>query len=319
MLRVFLKKTFSFLFQQKRSLFLILFLTAFFFIFRFPLNQWVEKSLKDLQKKSPITQDLAFDDLKIKWFPPELLFKDISFVYKDKISRLDSAVISISLKHWIAFKKAFNFKLRQGQSHLFVNFQQKLVLPDEEYPIEATQQLYLIKGSSSLINLKDLAFLYPNMSGKLNTRFSYKGSVQDIKKMTGELSLSGKNVSLSELQLNTVLGPLNLPPIKWTKLELNLRLKEGELVFKKTELGSSKDKLRVKMRGSGAFNYFRGRFRLSSYNIELQVDMNEKMEFGFLDLMFASHKEKKSNFHRYSVRLIGKGSQVPKIEKLEKF
>ena len=287
-------------------------------MFRFPLNEWLRKSLRDLQKKSPIAKEIIFDDLKIKWFPPGVFFKNISFVYKNKRVELDSAFISISLKHWIAFKKAFNLKFKQGESSFFVNFQRQFIL-DEKSLEDKKQEIYSIKGFSSHINLEDLTFLYPNMLGVLKTQFFYKGSVQYPENIKGEINLNGKNIVLSELQLNTLLGPLSLPSIEWTQLELKIQMKEGELIFEKVNLGEAGDQLKVKMRGSGAFGYSRGSFRLNSYNIELEIDIDKTMEFGFLDLMFANYKESKSNFYRYSIRLTGQGSQVPKIEKLEKF
>lgn len=319
-----LKKIFSLLFKNKAYLFLILSLTAFFFILRFPLNEWLEKSIKDLQKESPLTREISFNDLKAKWLPPGLLFQDVSFVYKGKTSRLDSALVSISLKDWIAFKKGFNVQLRHGRSKLFFNFKTKPVPAEEELAAEPGREIYLLRGSSSLIDLKDLSFLYPNMSGDLKIQFFYQGSFQDVVGqdvvgMTGELNLTGENISFSELKLNTLLGPLNLPSIKWTNSETELEVKEGELIFKTVELGGEKDDLKVKMGGSGAFSSVRRAVRLSSYNIELQIDIDKKIPFGFLDLMFASYKEDKGDFYRYSVRMIGQGSQVPKMEKLESF
>jgi len=314
-----LKKIFSLLFKNKVYLFLILSFTAFFFILRFPLNEWLEKNIKDLQKESPLTREISFNDLKAKWLPPGLLFQDVSFVYKGKTSRLDSALVSISLKDWIAFKKGFNVQLRYGRSKLFFNFKTKPAPAEEELVDELERKIYFLRGSSSLIDLKDLSFLYPNMSGDLKIQFFYQGSFQDVAGMTGELNLTGENISFSELKLNTLLGPLNLPSIKWTKLEIELEIKEGELIFKTVELGGEKDDLKVKMRGSGAFRSVRRAVRLSSYNIELQIDIDKKIPFGFLDLMFASYKEDKGDFYRYSVRMIGQGSQVPKMEKLESF
>lgn len=314
-----LKKIFSLLFKNKAYLFLILSLTAFFFILRFPLNEWLEKSIKDLQKESPLTREIGFNDLKVKWLPPGLLFQDVSFIYKGKRGRLDSALASVSLKDWIAFKKGFNVQLRHGRSKLFFNFKTKPAPAEEELVAGSERKIYLLRGSSSLIGLKDLSFLYPNMSGDLKIQFFYQGSFQDVAGMTGELNLTGENVSFSELKLNTLLGHLNLPSIKWTKLETELEIKEGELIFKTVELGGEKDDLKVKMRGSGAFRSVRRAVRLSSYNIELKIDIDKKIPFGFLDLMFASYKEDKGDFYRYSVRMIGQGSQVPKMEKLESF
>ena len=74
------------------------------------------------------------------------------------------------------------------------------------------------------------------------------------------------------------------------------------------------------MKGSGSLNFsYRGLPYLSSYNLELQIDLDKEFPLRILDLMFSAYKEDKGKFYRYSVRLIGRGSQMPNMEKLENF
>ena len=291
-------------------------LVFIFFVIRFPWSEYLEKSLRGFQKQSSVAREIVFDDLKIKILPPGILFKNLSFVYKNKRNYLDSLFVSIAWKDWLAFKRTLKFKLNHGRSRAFLTFRKKKILSDEGFPDGGSREMYFIRAFSNHINLKDLESLYPNMSGQLRYQFFYKGFVQEAESILAELNLNGGDVQLSTIQLNTFLGPLNLPPINWTKVNVEAQVKEGELIFEKVELGSSEDNLKIKMRGSGAVSYLR-RFFLSSYNIELEIDMDKDIEFSFLDLMFSGYKEDKGNFYRYSVRLIGQGSQVPKIEKLE--
>ena len=177
--------------------------------------------------------------------------------------------------------------------------------------------MLFVKGHSKSMALEDLSFLSSSLKGNLKTKFFYQGFLRDTQSMKGHMTLTGEDISLSELKLNTLLGPLSLPSLNWETVDLKLELKEGEVLFEKVELGSSKDALKIKMRGSMALS--KRFFRLQSYNIELQIDLDKNTEFAFLDLMFAGHKEVQPQFYRYSIRLVGQGSQIPKIEKLESF
>ncbi|MCZ0931800.1 MAG: hypothetical protein OXJ52_01435, partial [Oligoflexia bacterium] len=116
------------------------------------------------------------------------------------------------------------------------------------------------------------------------------------------------------------LGPLNLPPIDWSSVKAEVEIKESEVIFKNLRLGESRDDFKIQMKGSGALSFsYRGQPRLSSYNLELQIDLNKDFPLRILDLMFSTYKEDKGDFYRYSVQLIGQGSQVPNMEKLENF
>ncbi|MBC6415864.1 MAG: hypothetical protein GDA46_05680 [Bdellovibrionales bacterium] len=310
-MKTLLKKIFFVLKKYKKNLVLILCLTIVFFIFRFPLSEFLEKNIKSFQKQNFLSFD--FDDLKFNLFPPRLFLKNISFVYQEKRNQLDSLFISLSWKDLLAFKRTVKVNLVHEDSRLSLLFRRKKIVEDEN-----KEKIFFINSSSNSIDLKDLDFLYPNMSGKVKGDFSWKGSLQDTESIVSELYLTGQTIKILKLQLDTFLGPLNLPPINWTKIELNFQIKEGELIFKKVELGTSEDALNIKMKGSSSFSYYR-RLKIDSYNIALQIDLDKNLNFNFLNIMFSAYKEDKGSFDRYKVRLIGQGSQVPKMEKIESF
>ena len=317
-----LKAFFSFLNKNKKTVFLIFSLICVIFAVRFPWNDLLEKKFRDFQKKSSQAYQLEFDNLQIKFFPPGLEFKNLSFFYKNQTVSLNSLIVSLDLAKWLAFKKGWKFKLFKEDSHLLVSFykteKKKKQEPENSSPIE----VYFVKGSSPFLNLKVLNDLLPNtqFSGHIRTRFSYSGSRQQVEKIKAFLKANGENINLSKLELKTPLGPLNLPPIEWSSVKADIEVKESEVVFNGLRLGEAKDDFNVQMKGSGALAFsYRGQPRLNSYNLELQIDLDKDFSLRILDLMFSPYKEDKGGFYRYSVRLIGQGSQVPKIEKLESF
>lgn len=315
-----LKKVFTFFFKIKKYLFLISFFSFIIFFIRFPWSDMLEKQVRKFQQKSPSARQIQFDDLEAKFFPPGVTFKGFSFFYGQKKVDLDSFKISLDVKRWLAFKKAFKILLKKEDSVLAFNFRTEKVKSQlEEAP--SAQKLYFVKGFSRNFHLDTLnQFLSGiHLTGLIESEFFFKGSAEDIENIQAGLDLKGKNLVLSKSQLNTLLGPLSLPQTKWRQAEIDLKVREGELLFEKIAIGQPGDQLLIQLKGSSAFEFVGSRFKISSYNLELQIDLDKDLPFPFLDLIFGAYKEDKRGFDRYSLRLIGQGSDMPKMEKLEKF
>ncbi|MCZ0932044.1 MAG: hypothetical protein OXJ52_02710, partial [Oligoflexia bacterium] len=181
-----LKSFFSVVNKNKKTLLFIFALICLIFSARFPWNDFLEKTFRDFQNKSPRAAQMEFDKLKMKIFPPGVEFKNLSFFYKGKPVFLNSLVVSLDLAKWLAFKKGWKFKLFKEDSHLFFTFhkskKKKKGEPEDSPPIE----VYFIRGSAPFLNLKALNDLAPNtqFSGHIKTQFFYSGSpkqVEDIK------------------------------------------------------------------------------------------------------------------------------------------
>lgn len=319
MLRWF-KKIFQFIKKQKKLLTWIVILTVLFFSLRFPWNHLLEKTARDFQKKSPSSLQTDFDKLRLKFFPPGVEFKNLSVNYKRKNSLLDSLRISMVLSKWLAFKKAWRIKAVKENSSLSVEFWKKEKILKED-PEKRPIVTYFVKGHSPLLDLQVLNSLFSNMkmSGVVETHFDYEGSPEMMQEAKAFLSLKGKNIRLSSTEIQTPLGSLSFPSIQWKEGDIISHFKEGELVFKTFRLGSPSDNLIVQMKGSGSVGFSYEKFRLNSYNIQLQIDVNKNKEMSWLDLMLAGYKEDKGNFYRYRLRLTGKGYQIPDMEKLSEF
>ena len=93
--------------MEGKKLFLLIFLlTALTLILRFPWREFLEKMVRDFQKKSPqLLAQMDFDTLNLKLFPLGLEFKKISLEWRKKQFPLDSLQISLPLKERIALKR----------------------------------------------------------------------------------------------------------------------------------------------------------------------------------------------------------------------
>ena len=302
--------------KQRKWLFVFLLLTAGIFFFRFPWSHLLEKTVRDFQKKHPSLLKADFDNLEL--FPVGIRLENLRLNYKRQFLALNSVDISMALSQWLAFKKAWKIKVIHEDSHLVILFwKKKKTLKDNPVPLF----VYFIKGRSSSFNLKILSTLFPEvkMGGQAQAYFNYEGSKDRIEEAVADFSLKGQNIHLSQTELKTPMGPLSLPPLQWAGADIISHLKEGELVFKSFRLGEPSDKLIVRMKGSGALAFSYGRWRLNAYDIQLQMDVDKNFKMSLLDLMFAGYKEDKGDFNRYLLRLTGKASQVPQMEKLTEF
>ena len=314
------KKIFFFIWSQKRNLFFLFLFVVLFFFLRFPWNDLLTKKAQDFQKKSSSSMKIDFEKLDFRFIPPGVEFKELVFGYKRKNLLLDSLRVGLGLKELLAFNKAWSVKAKKDHSVLSVVFWKKDKI-FKEISEDRPLSIYFIKGESPSLNLKDLSELFPSikLSGFLNLFFNYNGSLERMEKAKGYVRIEGKEISLSQTFIQTPLGPLNFPSIQWKEGELLARLKEGELLFEKINLGVFSDDFTVKMKGSLSLLFSSGQLRFPSYNIQLQIDMDKNFQMSLLDLMFSGQKEDKGSFFRYKVRLIGQGKQVPKIEKLSEF
>lgn len=314
-----IKTVIGFLWRQKKLLIFISFLTVLFFSFRFPWNALLEKTVKNLQKKSPSGFQTDFDELDFKFFPPGVKFSDLSLRYKRKTLLLDQVNISLLVRKWLAFKRAWRIQMVKGHSSFYVDFWKKKKLSKDNPDVPVT--IYFLKAFSPSLDLEAVRELLPNVktSGKIKIQFDYEGFPAKIKESKASLILEGEKVQLSQTELKTHLGSLNLPPIIWKEGEISAFLKEGELAFKTFRLGSPSDKFVIQFKGSAALKYAYGSVRVESYDLKAQIDVDKKVPMKLLDLMFAGYKEDKGSFFRYRMRLTGTGKKVPDMEKISEF
>ena len=316
LLKIFL----GFVWRQKKLLFFILFLTALIFSLRFPWNNLLEKTVRNVQKKSPSSLQTDFENIEMKFFPPGVEFKNLSVNYKRKAFTFDRFRFSVVLSKWIALKQAWSLRAFKDGSLLSVVFwKEKKTLEEEDTEIPAI--VYFVNGHSPYLDLAILESFFPKIkiSGGVRTHFDFEGHPDRVEKIKANFSLKGNSIRLSKTELDTPLGPLNLPPVFWSEGEMDLVLKEGELLFKTFRLGSPKDNFIIQMKGSGAVSFSFGKVRLNSYNVQLQIDVNKNFKMHILDLMFAGYKEDKGSFYRYLLQMTGRGNQMPNMEKLDKF
>ena len=280
----------------------------------------MERLVGEMERRSPPPLRTSFDTVQPVFLPPGIKFEGLSLFYKHRGLKLDSLELKPALGQWLAFKKAWRLKILHEGSLVRLEFRTEQKIPPPDGSTRALP-FWFVKGLSPVFQLGLLGQIFPSVevAGLINSRWNFEGSPADIQTAEGILRLKGRDIKLSQTQIPTPFGPLNLPSVQWKRGELEIKLKEGELVFRNLILGAPSDDFLLQMKGSAALVSSYGRLRLDSYDAQLQMDIVKDFKISLLDLMFAGFKQDKGAFYRYGVRLTGRGDQVPDMEKFPGF
>ena len=304
------------LWKFRKSFFLFVTFTFLLFVLRFPLTETLENVFRESQKQ--MSMDIEFDKMKLKFLPPGVAFHEISFNH-DKLKEsfiLDRFLFSMALGKWLALKKAWTVKgFKDSSSFLFTFWKQKRKVEDLEH-----DYLY-IEGGSSFLDFSFLEDLSPSvkMKGKASFDFKYEGDIENLPEAKGILNFKASQIHWLQSQIETNIGPLDLPQLKWSQAKAIIRLKEGNIVLESLVLGDSKDRLHLKMRGNGEILYLYNQFRLGAYDFQIQLEVDKSLYLSLVDLMLSGTKKELPTKYLYQARITGQGSGPPNIELLPEF
>ena len=100
----------------------------------------------------------------------------------------------------------------------------------------------------------------------------------------------GSGVEIKDSLIVTNLGPISLPDLKWSQVNLKLRLKDQELVIETLNLGTEKDLLFVQLRGNIELKFRRNRMpQPTYYDFQAKIEVDKSLKSSLtktLDLFF---------------------------------
>ena len=310
-----IKKIFSFLWKFRKRIGFVILFTLLFFSLRFPWKDVVEKGIQKVQEKVPVARGFEPKKTRLGFFPPRLVLQEVSYYHKKfkKPLLLDALSFSPDWMKWLAFKPSWKFYGKKGPSSLSLTFW------GEERTLEEIQHKYwIVKAHSPYFSLEILEDVMPRIkiSGLLSFDFQSEWSLREWKDSKASLELKGTRVHLLPYRLDTAMGPLEFPEIKWTEGKAILRLKEGTVLIESLRLGRNIDDFYLQFRGNAEIFRTYKRFRLGAYDFQAQIDVSKSFKMGFMDLMLSGTKEELGAKYRYKVRITGQGLGPPNIEKI---
>jgi type II secretion system protein N len=133
----------------------------------------------------------------------------------------------------------------------------------------------------SLLDLRELANLPIQLKGQLNLQTSAMADLTFQEQPDIEIDLSVKQFELPPSNINTPMGPLTLPDLKLTSLELKGRLAAGRFIIETGSIGKQGDELQGTIKGSINLNIKNGQdgftHQVGAYSFD--IDLTAKKSF----------------------------------------
>jgi len=302
--------------QYKKQFILFLIFVSVFFMIRFPWSETIEQIIRQSQQE--LSLNMEFQKFELKFLPPKMVFYEMSFTHNSLTEPwiFDTVEVSLVWSQWLALKKAWAIKAVKESSVFDFSFWQT------SKKLDSTKIPYLfLNGKAFDVDLSFFEILSPRikMDGDLSLKWQYEGSSKHFKQAKARLELKASQIKWLKSQIETNMGPLDLPSLKWSQAQATILLKNGDLLIESLVFGNKNDDLYLQLRGNGELLYNYGRWQLGSYDVQVKIEVSKNLSLSLLDLMLSGSREEENLKYIYTARITGQGPKPPNIEKLSEF
>jgi len=282
----------SFISKYKASLLLFFLALPVFLVLLFPLSDIGDLVSAKVAEFTDNKVFLQFDEMSITLLPrPGVAFENVQlytpFVQGLKVDRLTAAP---SLTGLLTFKPGISFyaqgvlggeigvSTRGGETTQQGTLRQKIDLNLNNVDLRAIVKAFdlsipAVGSVSATVNLDvDPSFVEPP---------------------TGSAKITGSEITANAVQIPTQMGPISLPNLKVSSLEIQVDLKKGEAIAKTLRVGTPTDPLHVSADGKIEVRTSPGpggqpNIELGGYDFSVRLDASKEFEsqigfLGFLD------------------------------------
>lgn len=305
------------LIRQSKGKIFVMVLSALAFVFiLFPFDDLSDLISSQVSKLSNNSVYLQFDKLKMSLFPQPGVQMNHVYIESLRTPALSAQelVITPSISGLIAQKPYGQVSakgLLKGDVDIQVGKGSKTENGLERHRVEVTAK------KVSLHDIRELANLPVLLKGQLNLQTTALADLSFQEQPDVELDLSISKFELPPSNVNTPMGPLTLPDLKLTTLELKGRLSAGRFIIETGTIGKPGDDLYGSIKGDIALtiNNRGGSFapQVGAYNFE--VDLRTKKSFQDRAALFLTfidgYKTPTSEGGQYKFKLTATNPMMP--------
>ncbi len=283
-----------------------------FFIFPFG-------DLSDLvgTKVAAFTQNqffLQFSNIQLSVFPPGIKFHDMS-VDTTMTGTIDAKELTISPSPASLFSKvpAGNISARglfRGDVDISLKPGTKSDTGIERQKIEI-HAVHL-----SLQDLRELGQIPLTMKGQLNVDGSVLTDLALAEQPEADLLIKAEKFEFPSQTVNTMMGPINLPDLKVSALELKGHLSAGKLVIEEGNIGRENDELRGTIKGNLALNILNQggiQTQMGAYSFDVDLTIKSTLEdrLSLFLVAISQFKSSVGDSSRYKFKVTGLNAFTP--------
>lgn len=319
----FIKNIFKY---HKKKIFLAFISALVFLVFLFPYDDLSDFITGQVSKATDHQVFLSFDKIVFSFTPtPGLTLKSVNvetpFLPPMKIKEVSA---SPSLVKLLAFQLAVSLSLKGL-------WDGNLDFTGEFGKVEDVSYMPLMAAKFTNISLKEIATVLGqtlktsiDVSGKLNGRVEL--STTSFKEQpSGEVEVLVGDLRLPR-SISTNIGPLTLPDIKFSELQVKARLVGGEVIIDEGTLGQRGEPISGKFKGKMSMNLdrFGTRTNIVFKEYELKMDFHIQKAIQSKLSLFLSFIDKfkkvTNDGSRYTLKIsASKPSIVPQLDPVRKF
>lgn len=237
------------LFKHKSKFFIMILSAIIFVALLFPFGDLADLISTQVAKLSGNSVFLALENMKLSFFPTPGMKLERVFVETNKIAGLSIKELTITPSvTGIAAQKPYGHikakGLLGGDLNVHVSKGAKT-----ENGLER-QQVEIKADRMSLQDIRSLASLPMVLKGQLNLDSSMLVDISFQEQPEVDIKLNIQKFEMPPSNINTMMGPLTLPDLKLSKVELKGRLSAGKFIIENGSLGASSDELSGSIKGS---------------------------------------------------------------------
>ena len=310
---------------HKLKLFTVFLSAVICLLWLFPYEDLTDLVTEEVAKATNNQVFITFDDLNLSIFPAVGL--DMTRVKLDlkKMPSIEVKALSFSPSVTSLITKKVGFS-----AHLdgLLDGDVKIAVKPSGETADKTpiHNIELDADNIQLSQVKKFVKMPVELKTRANLEFNADVDHKFVEQPDGELSLITKKLKLPATSLPTAYGEMPFPEMTFDKFILKGRLTAGELIVEQLELGSPKDPLSVRLKGSMGLKLLGSPDGIKpspgKYKLKVEINSNARdnkdlqLFLGFLD----SYKKASGTSDKYLLRVEAPRFGVtPNMSKLNKY
>ncbi|UXR63867.1 type II secretion system protein GspN [Bdellovibrio bacteriovorus] len=302
--------------QSKGKIAVMVFSTLVFVFLLFPFDDLSDLISSQVSRLSNNSVYVQFEKLKMSLFPQPGVQMDQVYIESLRTPAISAQelVITPSVRGLIQQKPYGHVSakgLLKGDVDVQVGKGSKTENGAERHKIEVSAK------KISLHDLREMANLPVLLKGQLNLESTVLADLSFQEQPDIEMNLSINQFELPPSNVNTPMGPLTLPDLKLSTVELKGRLAAGQFVIETGTIGKPGDELYGTIKGKiGLTIVNRGNsfgHQIGAYNIE--VDLRTKRSFQERAALFLTfidgYKTQTSDGSQYKFKVSASNPMMP--------
>lgn len=300
---------FRFILGNIKKILLVLLLTVVFLFVLFPLSDLSDWATSQVSKLTQNKVYLQFDQLHLNPFTATLGLDQVT-IDTPQISGLTSSKVQVSPSIMAAFKQKPGGTFRA--EGLFKGDVEVTMMPAPSTGTTDKTKIDINAQNLSLKEARQIVNLNLPISGQLNLSAQAVADLTMTEQPEVDINLTIQRFELASTSVVTAqMGAVNVPQIKFDKVELKGKLSNGKFQIESGKLGSPKDDLHGDIKGELGLTFMQVQGQVvpqvGQYNISVDLKANAAFQQRaqlFLSFIENSRRMEGTDAH-YKLRLQG--------------